>query len=424
MKAGSRILTTLILPLLLGLGSSAQSAKSPNIQTLGDWLALKPEQRPPLATLHFANVPRSRDESENAFNRFRKDYLKHATPELKSEWENKTVCASGQDMKFDFRTYGHKPKNGWDLYISLHGGGNAPAELNDSQWQNQVQLYTPENAIYVAPRAPTDTWNLWHESHIDGLLDRLIESAVVTMDANPDRVYLMGYSAGGDGVYQLAPRMADRFAAASMMAGHPNETSPMGLRNIGFAIHVGAEDDGYDRNKVAGDWKRMMSKLNKGDPKGYPYRVELHKEKGHWMDLEDRVAMDWMARFTRAPFPDRVVWRQDDVMHTQFYWLAVPDEEKKPYSEVVAQRSGQTIRITHAYGIGALTILMNDQMLNLDRPVTVFYDGKQIFKGKVPRTLATIDQTMRRRNDPRVFFSAQLAIRLPKPSSEPMIIEL
>ena len=34
-----------------------------------------------------------------------------------------------------------------------------------------------------------------------------------------DRVYLMGYSAGGDGVYQVAPRMADRFAAAAMMAG-------------------------------------------------------------------------------------------------------------------------------------------------------------------------------------------------------------
>ena len=61
----------------------------------------------------------------------------------------------------------------------------------------------------------------------------------------------MGYSAGGDGVYQLAPRMADRLAVASMMAGHPNDASPLGLRNIGFAIHVGALDSGYNRNKVA-----------------------------------------------------------------------------------------------------------------------------------------------------------------------------
>jgi poly(3-hydroxybutyrate) depolymerase len=42
---------------------------------------------------------------------------------------------------------------------------------------------------------------------------------------NPDKVYLLGYPAGGDGVWQLAPRMADRFAAAAMMAGHPNGAS-------------------------------------------------------------------------------------------------------------------------------------------------------------------------------------------------------
>ena len=58
-------------------------------------------------------------------------------------------------------------------------------------------------------------------------------------DVDPNRVYIMGYSAGGDGVYQLAPRMADRWAAAAMMAGHPNDASPLGLRNItGFNHHT------------------------------------------------------------------------------------------------------------------------------------------------------------------------------------------
>ena len=82
--------------------------------------------------------------------------------------------------------------------------------------------------FYLVPRAPTNTWNLWHQSHIDHFFDRLIQGAVHLMGANPNRVYFMGYSAGGDGVYQLAPRMADRLAAASMMAGHPNDASPLG----------------------------------------------------------------------------------------------------------------------------------------------------------------------------------------------------
>ena len=54
-------------------------------------------------------------------------------------------------------------------------------------------------------------------------------------DVNPNRVYIMGRSAGGDGIYQVAPRMADRFAAAAMSAGHPNEASHLCLRNIAFA---------------------------------------------------------------------------------------------------------------------------------------------------------------------------------------------
>jgi predicted peptidase len=64
-------------------------------------------------------------------------------------------------------------------------------------------------------------------------------------------IYLLGYSAGGDGVYQLAPRMADRFAAASMMAGHPNDSTPAGLRNLPFALFMGGDDAAHNRNGVA-----------------------------------------------------------------------------------------------------------------------------------------------------------------------------
>ena len=124
----------------------------------------------------------------------------------------------------------------------MHGGGGAPPQVNDQQWENQKRLYTLSEGVYLVPRAPTNTWNLWHQGHIDGMFSRLIENMIALEDVNPDKVYLMGYSAGGDGVYQLAPRMADRFAAAAMMAGHPNETSPLGLRNLPFTLHMGGRD--------------------------------------------------------------------------------------------------------------------------------------------------------------------------------------
>ena len=45
-----------------------------------------------------------------------------------------------------------------------------------------VALYTLDEGIYIAPRAPTNTWNLWHEAHIDPLFARLIENLEFAAD--------------------------------------------------------------------------------------------------------------------------------------------------------------------------------------------------------------------------------------------------
>ena len=168
------------------------------------------------------------------------------------EWEFVALHAEG---------FGSDPKTGRSLWISLHGGGSAPASVNDQQWRNQLQLYQPKEGYYVAPRAPTDSWNMWFKPHITPLFDRLIENFVVKHRVNPDKVYVLGYSAGGDGVYQIGPRMADRWAAASMMAGHPNDAKPDNLRNIGFGLFMGGNDSSYNRNGMAKTWKGLFAGL-------------------------------------------------------------------------------------------------------------------------------------------------------------------
>ncbi|MDD2599457.1 MAG: alpha/beta hydrolase [Kiritimatiellae bacterium] len=339
-------------------------------------------------------------------------HVKTMLPAVRDEWERKVVQGDGHSMKFEYRIYGVKPKQGWDLYLSFHGGGSTTAQVNDSQWKNQIQLYTPKQGIYVAPRAPTDSWNMWHQEHIDGLLARLIEGAVIHMGANPERVYIMGYSAGGDGVYQLAPRIADRLAAAAMMAGHPNETSPLGLRNIGFAIHVGELDSGYNRNQVAAEWAQKLAVLHAADPAGYRHVVKLHKGLGHWMNREDAVALEWMAQFTREPCPQKVVWKQDDVTHTQFYWLSVSAEETRAGTEITAERKGQTILLSNITGIEEITILLSDSMLDLDQPIKVQWQDQTLFHGVVPRTRATLLRTLNNKHDPRLCFAAEVTVEI------------
>lgn len=315
------------------------------------------------------------------------------------EIERSAITLGEHTLKYAVRTIGDEPEGGRSLWISLHGGGGAPAEVNDSQWQNQIRLYTPEEGIYVAPRAPTDTWNLWHQGHIDGLFDRLIENMVAQHGVNPDRVYLLGYSAGGDGVYQLAPRMADRFAAASMMAGHPNEARPLGLRNLPFAIFMGSEDAAFDRNTVAERWGDELEALQADDPSGYPHRVTIYEGLGHWMQRRDAEALPWMQQYTRRIWPDRVVWFQDDVVQRRFYWLSVDAEDAVAGTLVRASVSGQTITITADTPPASLTLRLHDRLLDLDEPVRVILNGEQAFSGRVLRTRGAIESSLMERLD-------------------------
>jgi hypothetical protein len=331
----------------------------------------------------------------------------------------KTIELKGKVMKFetvDFPAKTVTVPGGRSLFISMHGGGGAPPQVNESQWRNQIKLgqgYAPEEGIYLAPRAPTDTWNLWHEAHIDAFFDRIIENLVVLEKVNPDRVYLLGYSAGGDGVYQLAPRMADRWAAVSMMAGHPNETSPVGLRNVPFALQVGGNDAAYRRNEIAAEWGRKLDALQQEDPSGYPHFTEVHAGKGHWMEMADRKAIPWMEKYTRQPLPEKIVWRQDDVTHLRLYWLEVPEGQAAADQEITAVRSGQTISLTASAGVRKVTVLLNDAMLDLDQPVIIQAGGTEVFSGRLPRTAAILERTMSDRGDPRSVFSAGVTVSLP-----------
>jgi hypothetical protein len=354
--------------------------------------------------------PLSRAEAESRrtqfIDRYRADTRKIAQADLAAQ----AIEAAGKRMPIWWKVYGDKPAGGRALYISMHGGGGAPAEVNDKQWDNQKRLYKPEEGVYVAPRAPTDTWDLWHQGHMDTLFDHLIRDMVLIEGVDPDRVYLMGYSAGGDGVYQLGTRMADRFAAASMMAGHPNETRPDGLRNLPFAIFMGGKDAAFNRNEIAAQWKTTLDELSAKDPGGYPHQVTIYPENGHWMERKDAVAVPWMAKFTRNLRPSRIVWLQDDVTEPRFYWLENP--APKAGQRVVAHREGQVITIDEAPGIEQLRILLDDGMLDLDQPVKVMFEGRTLFEGTVPRTAATIARTLGDRGDPKAVFTAEILVRL------------
>lgn len=402
-----------------GEPTSTNTAQPTPVDLLSAYLASDAFDWNQLAQQSFANEPLNRVEASNAKDLLVQKRREQLMADRKAEVEVKEIQLGDHSMPFSYKVFGDKPEGGRSLYISMHGGGNAPARVNDRQWNNQKRLYEPAEGVYLAPRAPTNTWNLWHEGHIMPMFDRLIEDMVLFEDVNPNRVYIMGYSAGGDGVYQLAPRMADRLAAAAMMAGHPNDAQPLNLRNIGFALYMGGKDKAYKRNEVAAEWGQKLAKLQQQDPEGYRHLVTIYPDKGHWMDGQDASSLPWMAEFRRNLLSPKVVWRKDGNPQPRFYWLGADTDHWTAGESITATLSGQEIRFGKlADNPPGLRVFLNDAMLDLDRPVTIHWpaDDSTVNANSdtnangqgitIRRTIAAMHECLTQRFDPTCVFTA------------------
>lgn len=358
-----------------------------------------------IPTQTFAKASLSKVEADRATKLLLAHRRRQLMKQRASEMEAKTIQWGEHQMPFHYKVHGDKPAGGRSLFISMHGGGGAPPRVNDQQWNNQKRLYEPSEGVYVAPRAPTNTWNLWHQAHITPMFDRLIENMVLFHEVDPNRVYLLGYSAGGDGVYQLAPRMADRWAAAAMMAGHPNDAKPDNLRNLAFAIYMGGKDGAYNRNQVAAEWGDMLKELRRLHPGQYEHLVTIYPDKGHWMDREDASALPWMKQFQRNSLPKQLTWRKDGQPQERFYWLGTDKDGWKPGERWTATLDDQEITFGEMEASSLVRVYLNDDLLDLDRPIRIHWPSKkQSVSAK--RTISTIHTSLSQRFDPTCVFTA------------------
>ncbi|MDF2542323.1 MAG: hypothetical protein K0S47_2041 [Herbinix sp.] len=306
-------------------------------------------------------------------------------------------------MRYGMDIIGEPDEEGYPLYIALHGGGQSDTpDMNDQQWAHMGIYYknSVSHGIYVNPRGVRDTWDTHGNPESFPLYDRLIENMVVFHQADPNRVYLLGFSAGGDGVYIVAPRMADRLAATHMSAGHPNGTSVTNLYNVPIQLQVGMNDTAYDRHKVTIEYGLKLDSLETHYDGGYTHRVFVHKNKGHnfydnkeedqavladpvaWLKgkneseiYADTNAIHFLKQYKREPLPGRIVWdlgNRGEKRNTNcFYWLKRNPEVTQ--GEIIARfdTSLNKIIIERDTTEGQFQILVNEEMIDLFAPILV-----------------------------------------------------
>lgn len=277
---------------------------------------------------------------------------------------------NGKSMRFFMDIIGNPDESGrYPLYITLHGGGGGPAEGNNDQWIDMAQYYktSVENGIYIACRGITDTWDLHFQDDSYPLYDRLIEAMVVNYGADPDRVYLLGFSAGGDGVYQISPRLTDRFAAVNMSSGHPNGVSLRNLADCPISLQAGIRDyysEDTLRSVRAAEFEKTLSGFHDEYGFGYEHRVCIHVPAGHnytdYMDEESMVLKD-PSQFAERAVPEDMLGTFLEVMEN----CGLGDDgdvtmlSYYPAGEDEAFDSGITDAVTDTFGLETTPVNAN-----------------------------------------------------------------
>lgn len=381
----------------------------------------------------------------------------------KLQHEERKLILGDKSMRFSLEKRGVQGPSGYPVYIALHGGGGAPAYVNDSQWQHMKIYYrdSVENGIYIAPRGISDTWNLHFMDESYALYDRLIENLIAYEGADPNRIYLLGFSAGGDGVYQVVPRMPDRFAAANMSAGHHNSIRFDNLLNTPFLLQVGERDGAYNRNKVAAENYGTLSDL-KARYQGFVHDLFIHANGNHngwydndasgsdhpiiknptaWLLSNDRTqeskntnAIHWLKNYQRASLPLKLIWdlstrspraqtwgaqyvtNASAVSETRdlFYWLALDKAVDAGRIEAQINREDNAVVLNEVSGISTFKILLSNEIFDFSRPVKVIWKGVKIAEVSPKAKMSVMARSLLERGDRSFMFQDEIKIELPK----------
>ncbi len=363
-----------------------------------------------------------------------------------------TIISCGEEtMPYLLFSRGDRPEKGWPLFFQTHGGGGTDKklssphgwEVNSQDWKAQVGvcLFSLPEGMYFVPRMANDNKGRWWMKHNHIAFDKIIRRAVLFRDVDPDRIYMMGISEGAYGTEAMTPFWGDRFAGGCAMAGGAGGGERFyNLRNTAFRSDNGEGDTMFKRIELARQTHDYLEGLKKKDPEGYDHSLVVQAGRGHGIDYKPGPA--WLAAKTRNTRPSKLSWFNfalDGQRRTDFSWLSlakaterdtlitaelrrgdnhieisalINPPDVKDETPVYNQSTPPPIENRIPYAGNSLTVHLDDQLLDLDKPVTVSVNGKPAFNGRVERKASHMAEDIARHGDPGRIFPARLELKL------------
>ncbi len=339
-----------------------------------------------------------------------------ATELTKADFDANQVTFNEHTSPYVVREVGERPAGGWPLVIAMHGGGGAPAEVNDSQWRVMQKYYRDHPEVmgykYLALRAPNNTWNGFYDNYVYPLIENLVAQFFVYGDVDPNKVFIMGYSHGGYGAFAIGPKIPYRFAAIHSSAAAPTggATSTKTLRTTRMTFMIGEKDSAYGRCERCQEYAQKLADLRQGRIDIYPVEMLFKTGHGHG-GLPDRDMLQRMLPYTRNPVPREISWELTDSVVHDFFWLSVPQPAGGQFIE--ARIRGNTISVETA-NLELCTLYLDERLIDFANEVSVSINGTTR-ASKFSPSLAVLCETLKLRRDINLAHSARLEINAKKP---------
>lgn len=235
----------------------------------------------------------------------------------------------------------------------------------------------------------------------------LIRQFLLFGDVDCNKVFLMGYSHGGYGAFAIGHKMPDRFAAIHASAAAPADgADPVTLRNTVFSCMLGEKDTMYGRYDLVQKFQKQIAQLRGNRTDIYPVSIQIIPDHPH-SGLPDRDKIADIYPAVRDPAPREVAWRLTDGVIRDFFWLHVPGPGAG--QDLRAACHDNRVVVIADTNTTAATVLLDSRLVDFTRPVVLDVNGR-ISRHKLRPNLRTLCETMQRRGDPELAFTAELEL--------------
>jgi hypothetical protein len=177
---------------------------------------------------------------------------------------------------------------------------------------------------------------------------------------------------------------------------------------------IGEKDTMYGRLDRCRRFAETAKQLQAANNDCYPVFMQFIPGNGH-TGLPDRDKILEMYPAVRNPVPRELTWQLTDGVITNFYWLlaGAPGKDR----DIQASCRDNRIRITTSTNIASASVFLDSRLVSFDKPVVVECNGVPSSHPLIP-SLRVLCETIQRRGDPELAFTAKIELQIQKKESQ------